>query len=112
MGLDPFPQKQFPSDEASLDRLAESCDVRYGQIEKRELQSLSQRLDLVRVQLDVGSDRGLAELRVRRCHPIPANPMERCEKVSRMIEASGREIRPILLGKNLPVDFVVPIDIE
>lgn len=76
------------------------------------MQSHPQRLDLIRVKLDVGSELGLDELRVRRGHTVPANGVKECGEVPRVVEPSGRKICPTLLGENLAVNFVAPIDIE
>jgi hypothetical protein len=79
------------------------------EIDPRESQRLAQRLHLVRVDLDPGTERRLEEDRVRRRNAAPATAcVKKRGKAAGRIEPSRGKILPPLFFENPAVGLVVP----
>ena len=110
-GLRLATQQQLSRDEPGLDRLAETRVVRDEEADAGETQGLAQRLHLVGVDLDAGPERRLEEIRVCRCHAVPAQRVEEGGEVAGCVEPLGGQVLPALLLEDEPVDLVVPEDV-
>ena len=111
-GADFAAQEEFADDQACLDRLAQARVVRDEKVDSRELQRLSERLHLVRVDLDAGAERGLEEGGVGGGRAAPTEGVEECGEVVGLVEAAFTEVGPGLVVENGAVEFAVPEDFQ
>ena len=105
-------QQQFAGDEAGLDGLAEAGVVGDEQVHPREAKRLAQRLHLVGVDLDAGTERRLEQVRIGGRDAIPAQRVQECAEVAGRVEAPGAEVSPRLLFQDAAVDLEVPVHLQ
>ena len=105
-------EQQLAGDEAGLDGLSKAGVVGDEQVHAGQAQRLAQRLHLVGVDLDAGTERRLQEIRVSGRDAVPAQGVQERAEVARRIEALGAEVAPRLLLQDAAVDLEVPVDLQ
>ena len=85
-------QQQLAGDKSSLDGLAEAGVVGDEQVHARQAQRLAQRLHLVGVDLDAGTEGRLEQVRIGGRDAIPAQRVQERAEVARRVEAPGAEV--------------------
>lgn len=103
-----LPNQQLANDQAGFNRLAETHVVGDEQVDAGEQQRLSQRLELVRVDLDSRSVGRLEQLRVGGGNGVPAQRVQVGRKCSRIVEPSISDTRPRIGGRGPRVDLGLP----
>ena len=109
-GLRLAAQQQLAGDQPRLDGLPEPGVVGDEQVDPRQPQRLAQRLHLVGVDADAGTEWRLEEVRVGRRHAVPAQRVQERREPARVVEALLGEVFPALLLEDAAVDLVVPVD--
>ena len=110
--LDLLAEQQLLGDQAGFDRLAEAGVVGDEQVDPGELERLAQGLHLVGVDLDPGAERRLEERRIRRRDAAPAHGVQEGGELVLAVETVGADLLPVLVLEDLPVELVVPVDLE
>ena len=111
-GAGALAQQQFASDQAGLDGLAEARVVGDEQVDARHAQRLAQRLHLVGVDLDAGTEGRLEQVRIGGCDAIPAQRVQKRAELTGRVEAPGAEVAPRLLLQDAAVDLEVPVHLQ
>ena len=106
--IDPPAQQQLARDQAGLDRLAETDVVGDEEIDARQPERLSQRLELVGIDADAGSKRRLKELRIGRGDAAPGQGAQVGGEQRRIVEALARDGAPAIADQNPGVQLVLP----
>ena len=105
-------QEELADDQTGFDRLAQPRVVRDEQVDPRQPERLSQRLHLVRIDLDAGAEGGLEQRRVGRGRAAPAEGVQEGGKVAGWVKAALPEVGPWLVVEDGPVQFAVPEDCQ
>ena len=103
-------QEQLAGDEARLDGLAEPGVVGDEEVDARQPECLAQRLHLVGVDADSGTERRLEETGIGRGDAVPAQRVQERRELPRRVEALGGEIGPTFVLEDQPIELVVPED--
>jgi hypothetical protein len=105
-------QQEFGRDETGLDGLAEADIVRDEEVHARQPRRLVERFQLIRIDADASSERGLEESAVRRSHAVPPDRIQERREVPRLVESFVPDAFPCLLTGDEPVEFRLPHDLD
>jgi len=105
-------QQEFGRDETGLDGLAEADIVRDEEVHARQPRRLVERFQLIRIDADAGSERGLEESGVRRSHAVSPDRIQERREVPRLVESFVPDAFPCLLTGDEPVEFRLPHDLD
>jgi hypothetical protein len=101
-------QEQLARDEAGFDRLPQTSVIGDEEVDAGQTQRLSQRLHLIGVDLDAGSEWRLEKVRISGRDAIPPQRMEEGRELPGRIKPLGRQVLPAFFLEDLPVEFVFP----
>ena len=105
-------KQQFAGDQPRLDRLAETDVVGDEEVHPRQPQGLAERLELVRVDPDSRSERGLEQVRVSGGDAVPAEGMEVGGEDPRIVEPALGHVLPGLASEEFRVHLLLPEHLE
>ena len=105
---DLFPQQQLAGNQPGFDGLAEAHIITDEQIDTRQQQRFTQRLQLIRLQANPGPERRLKAIRIGRGQAIPAQSMQIGGKPGGGIETTLPEGRPGFPTEDLSIEFMLP----
>jgi len=106
--LHPLPHEQLADDEPRLDRLAQAHVVRDEEADAGHPERLPERLELVGLDLDSGTEGGLHEARVGRGDAVPAEGVKVGREELCGVEAVLPHRRPARAARDGRVDLALP----
>ena len=110
--VDAASQQQLARDQARLDRLAEADVVGDQQVDARQPQRLAQRQQLVGVEPDAGTERGLQKIAVGSRGGAPTNCAQVRRKNLRTVRAATPDVGPSILWQDGGANLRVPQDLD
>ena len=101
-------EEQFAGDEAGLDRLAEADVVGDEEVDAWEQEGLAERLKLVGIEPDAGTEGRLKEPRIGGSDTVPAKRADEGAEKPRVIKPLGADLLPDLSVEDFGVELEIP----